>query len=250
MERSKHTLKRLVALIIILCSVPDLYAESHRKIVYNAFINREMNKWGNIIHSIETNNPPTTIDQKIELINYYYGYIGYLIGQKKYETAQSYIVKGEKLITQILHASPNNATTYAFKGSFIGFRIGISKFKAIYLGPESLGYIEKALELDPQNVQGTIDRGNVFFYAPGIFGGDKNEALNLYLRAAKQIEKSKDTDQNWAYLNLLTTIGIAFDKLNRPNEAKLIYEKILRKEPNFRWVKEELYPKLLARNKK
>jgi tetratricopeptide (TPR) repeat protein len=247
MERPKHTLNRLLTLIVLYCAIPDINAESSRKTVYNAFINREMYKWDNIIHSIETNNPPTTIENKLELINYYYGYIGYLIGQKHYEKAENYIIKGEKLIDQILHNSPKNSTTYAFKGSFLGFRIGISKFKAIYLGPESISFVEKSLEIDPQNIQGIIDRGNIYFYTPSIFGGDKHEALNFYLKAARLMERNKETDQNWAYLNLLTTIGIAYDKLNKTKDAKLIFEKILRKEPNFKWVKEELYPKLIAK---
>lgn len=203
-----------------------------------------MYKWGSIINTIEKGKTASTVDQKLELINVYYGYIGHLIGKKQFDSAEIMIARGEKLIVQVLKASPNNATAYAYKGSFLGFRMGISKFKTFTLGRESLYDINKAYALDPENIQALIDKGNILYYSPGIFGGNKEEALKYYLKGSRLLEKNNNTDQNWVYLNLLTTIALAFDKTERHKEAMLICEKILRKEPNYRWVKDVLYPRL------
>jgi tetratricopeptide (TPR) repeat protein len=246
----KYHLKILAISCLLFSIALGISAESaYKKTIYYCFINREMYKWANIIHNIETNNPPVTIEQKLELIDYYYGFVGYLIGKKQLELAEKYVNKADKLIVQVLKESPKNATAYSYKGSFIGYRIGISKFKAIYLGPESSAYVNKAYELDPQNIQAIIDKGNILFYSPSIFGGDKEEALKFYLKGAKLIETNKDTYQNWAYLNLLTITALAYEKTEQPQRAKLIYDKILRQEPNFYWVKVDLYPKFLAKNK-
>ena len=250
MIHSKLTLNRIFIILFLFTLAPEAYSESpYKKTLYNAFINREMYKWGTIIHTMETGKPITTVDQKLELINYYYGYIGFLIGKKQHDDAGIMINKGEKLIQQVLQASPRNATAYAFKGSFIGFRIGISKLRTFSLSRESSSYIDKANELDPQNIQALIDEGNMLYYSPKFFGGDKEEALRYYSKASKIIEKNRDTDQNWAYLNLLTTIALAYEKTNRPEDARITYVKILRNEPNYKWVRDVLYPRLQHKGK-
>jgi len=246
MESKKYTLNKLVLTLFLFTLAPEIFAESpYKRNFYNSFINREMYKWGNIISTIESGKPATTIDQKLELINYYYGYIGYLIGKKQHDTAGSMIIKGEKLIHQVLLVSPNNATANAFKGSFLGFRMGISKFKTFSLSRESMADINKAYALDPQNIQAIIDKGNILYYSPGIFGGDKKEALTYYLKGSRILEKNKDTDQNWVYLNLLTIIALTYEKTDNPEQAKLICVKILHKEPNYKWVRDVFYPRLL-----
>ena len=42
---------------------------------------------------------------------------------KKNETAQKFIVKGKKLIADVIKMSPNNATAYAFKVHFLVFAL-------------------------------------------------------------------------------------------------------------------------------
>lgn len=248
MESSKCSINKLFITLFLFTLAPYIYSEStYKKTFYTTYINREMYKWGGILHTIEANKPPTTTDQRLDLINYYYGYIGYLIGKKQYEEAGNQIIKGEKIIHQVLNVSPRNATAYAYKGSFIGFRIGISKLKTFSLSRESMENINKAYELDPQNVQAIIDKGNILFYSPRLFGGDKDEALNFYLKGSRILEKNKDTDQNWVYLNLLTMVAQAYDKTNNREDAKLTCVKILRKEPNYKWMKDVYYPKLLEK---
>ena len=56
--------------------------------------------------------------------------------------------------------------------------------------------MNKALELDPQNIQAIIDKGNQLFYAPEMLGGDKKEALTYFLKAANILEKKKETNEN------------------------------------------------------
>lgn len=250
MEWPKSTLNKLIITLILISLTTAIFAESpYKKNIYRAFIARDMIKWEKVIRTIEASNSINTVDQKLELINYYYGYIGYLIGIKQYTKAEKLIIKGENLITEVLLISPKNATAYSFKGSFIGFHIGISKFKAIFLKSESKCNINKALELDPQNVQALIDKGNTLYYAPRLLGGNKKEALTYLLKAANILEQKKETNENWVYLNLLTIIADAYDKTDNLEEAKLYYEKILRDEPQIIWVKNDLYPKFLAKIK-
>jgi len=241
---------KIIIPLVLLAFTSQAFPESpYKKSIYSAFITHDMIKWESAIRTMEASNSTNTIDQKLELINYYYGYIGWSIGKKKYAEAEKFIPKGEKLINQVLSVSPKNATAYSFKGSFLGFKIGIDKCKAIFLGSESKNYINKALLLDPMNIQAIIDKGNMLYYEPYFFGGDKKEALNYFLKGAKIMEKNNDTYQNWVYLNLLTMIANAYEKTDNLEGAKLIYEKIMRNEPDILWVKNGLYPNLLAKIK-
>jgi tetratricopeptide (TPR) repeat protein len=250
MEWSNSTQAKFITLLVLLTITSAVFSESpYKKSIYSAFITHDMAKWENVIHTIESSNATTTVDQKLELINYYYGYIGWLIGQKQFAKAEKFIPKGEKLIQQVLKVSPNNATAYSFKGSYLGFKIGIDKCKAIFLGSDSKRSINKALELDPQNLQAIIDKGNLLYYSPRFFGGDKKEALNYFLRGARIMEKNKDVNQNWVYLNLLTIIASAYEMTDKLEDAKLVYEKIIKEEPDIKWVKYDLYPSLLAKMK-
>ena len=237
----------MVTLILLSLTTTAFSESPYKKPIYAAFITHDMAKWDNTIRAIEASNSANTVDQKLELINDYYGYIGWLIGQKQYAKAEKLIPKGERLVNQVLGMSPKNATAYSFKGSFTGFKIAIDKCKAIFLESESKNCINKALELDPENIQALIDKGNILFYAPRIFGGNKKEALSYFLKAERLMERNKETYQNWIYLNLLTIIATSYEKTNNMEDAKLVYEKILRNEPDIKWVKDGLYPTLLAK---
>lgn len=250
MEKPKHLSCLTIVLCLILVGYQPVASQSaYKKTIYNAYIKGDMAKWAAVINILERSEEGNTVDHKLELVSYYYGYIGYLLGLKKNDEAQKLVEKGESHLRQVLRADPRNATAYAFRGAFIGFRIGISKFKAIALGPEGSALVDKALELDSKNVQAIIDRGNALLYTPALFGGDKQEAIKLFHKGARLLETSQNTENNWFYLSILTTTARAYEKTNDYAKAKTMYEKILLKEPNFRWVKEELYPKLLAKIK-
>ncbi len=248
LNRTKIKIVKLLLLLLFILPTINIQAESsYKKLFYRTFVNREMYKWGELIHSVETNNSAKTIDQKLELINYYYGYVGHLMNKKKHQTASEYIDKGQDLIDNVIDLSPHNSTALSYKGAFQGFKMGFSKVKAVYLAPKCMLNINKAYKLDHENSQIIINKANLLFYSPSTLGGDKVDALILYHKAMIIMEKNKDTDQNWNYLNLLTTIAIGLDKTDKPHDAKKMYEKILKIEPDFKWVRDDLYPNLLKR---
>jgi tetratricopeptide (TPR) repeat protein len=80
---------------------------------------------------------------------------------------------------------------------------------------------------------------------PAIFGGDKNETIQLYLKAVKLIENKNDNNNNWNYLNLLTNNINVYMELEQYKTAKFYCEKTLLIEANFDWVKNKLYKQVL-----
>lgn len=237
-------------MIILLFSIQSSFSQTtYSDSIYKAYSRGKMDKWFNIMKACEKSASHKSLAEQLELISYYYGYTGWLINAEKYDTAEKYIDKSEGIINTLLNESPENATLYAYKGAYIGFRIGLSKLKAVYLGRRSIKNIDKALELDPDNIQGNIEKGNSLYYCPSIFGGDKEEAITYYIRAVKSFEKQGLVVNNWMYINTMTALGQAYEATDQIQLAKVCYEKIMRIFPNFMWVEDELYPDMIKRHK-
>jgi tetratricopeptide (TPR) repeat protein len=233
--------------IFVLTFNASIGQPSYKDQIYKAYIRGNMTKWYAIMTACETDGKRNTTDAKLELINYYYGYTGWLISVKKYEEAKLYIGKSENIINNILVENPQNATALAYKGAFLAYEIGVTNLKAIFLGYKSMGYIDQALEIEPMNVQAHIEKGNAMFYSPSAFGGDKKQAIFHYRDAVKYMEQLDLIENNWMYLNTMTAMGLAYEATKQIQDAKLCYEKIIRFEPHFMWVGEELYPDMLKR---
>lgn len=237
--------KIILIFLIISIVLKPIYAQNNNKVaIYNAFIKGDMKAWKNIITYIE-HSKPTSVSDKIELLGYYYGYIGYSLGIKETTQAEIYIEKGDKLLTELEKTNPNNANVHAFKAAFIGFKIAVSPYKAPFIGNSSIESVKKALSLDKNNIQANIEQANILYYAPFVFGGDKDKAQEYYQKAITLFEENpKGNKQNWLYLSLLTQIGQMQTSEEKYNEAKKTYQKILKIEPNYNYVKNELLPAL------
>lgn len=240
-------LRVLVVLILFTLAAQNTVAQfTNKRNIYKAFVNDDWSLWLKEIKLTEQKKMEN-IEQKFELINLYYGYIGHLVAKKQYDEATKYISKGELLLSQILKLNPENATAMAYKGSFTGFKIPMNKLKVFSLGNESMEFVNDAYRQDNNNLQAIIDKGSALFFTPKIFGGNKPEALKLFLKAMKLYEFNKNTTNNWMYLHVLTLVARAYEKTGQLNNAKTVYEKILRIEPEFKLVKLELYPLLIRK---
>ncbi len=239
MERAKYFFLTVMLLFLL---PPDVSGEdNYRRKIYLAYINGDMAGWEAVIREIE-NGGTDSFDGRMDLLNYYYGYTAFLIGSKRNKEAEGYIKKGEELIGALLEVDPENAALYAYKGSFTGFKIGLNKLRAPRLGPQSMKWIAKARELDADDIQVLADRGNMLYYAPRLFGGNKKEGMESIRQAIRRMESEGKAADNWFYLNLLTSLAQYHEERGELPAAVEIYEKILRTAPGYKWVRDELYP--------
>lgn len=250
MERQKYISRSVIIISTLLLSMQLSFSQNPcRDSIYKAYSRGKMDTWYELMHTCQKNMNPKSSEEQLELISYYYGYTAWLINAEKFDTAEEYIDKSEEIIDTLLDESPENSTLLAYKGAYIAFTIGISNLKAIYLGRRSIRYIDKAIELDPENIQGNIEKGNSLYYCPSIFGGDKTEAIKYYVKAVRSFEEQGLVVNNWMYINTMTALGQAYEATDQIQLAKLCYEKIIRIFPNFMWVEDELYPDMMKRNK-
>jgi len=220
---------------------------ANKNVIYNAYITSDMALWKKTIDDMQKQNNKNAA-YILELINYQYGYIGWCIGNKKYDEAKQYIAQGEKNIEKLEKINYQLSMLNAYKSAFYGFKIGLNKLQAPFIGPKSIDCAKFAIQLDANNPYGYIQIGNSEYYMPAAFGGSKTNAIEYYKKARMIMESDSVMIKNdWNYLSLLTQIALGYEELEQYNKAKAYYDLILRIEPQYKWVKEELYPKFIKK---
>ncbi len=239
MERTKYFLTLIFLLLSLL-----IFCQNNANI-YESYITDDMDKWKTVMDSIQKKAKKTN-ETKLNLLNYQYGYISYCITEDKDSQAEKYIEKANKLIEQLEQNKYKLSVLYAYKAALIGFKIGLSPYKAPFMGPKSSKYAQTSVEINPNNTLGYIQLGNIAYHKPSIFGGSKSEAIKHYIHALKLMEKEpKKLKNNWNYLNLLVSIIKTYISQEEFLSAKQYCIKALKFEPRFNWVKKQLYPQVL-----
>jgi hypothetical protein len=242
MERSKYT----IVLILLFCFGLNLKA-SYKSEIYIAFVRNNMKNWKTIIDGMEANTNKSS-DFRLELVNYQYGYIAWCIGNKKDEEAKKYLDLAEKNIAYLEKQKFNLSMVNAYKAAFYGFKIGLNKLLAPFIGSKSMDCAKQALNIDNKNPFGHVQYANIQYYMPSMFGGSKTDALLHYLKAMDLMEQNPSFNaEDWNYINLLTIIGKAYWEIGSLQTTKRYFEKIilLTKGYEYEWVKKEMYPQLL-----
>lgn len=240
-------MKRCKILFLLLFALfPFSLMASERESIYNAYIFNDMESWKRIIDRMHT-IPDKTVEQELDLLNFEYGYIGWCMGNKKTSLVKIYMDRVEVRIASLRKRDVKPALLYAYESACLGYRVGLNKFKAPVLGRKSVTAAEKSVKLDPNNAFGYVQLGNIDYYRPALFGGSKREAIKYYLIAEKlYLSKMKSGEvegKDWNVLALWVQIAQAYDALDEVKRADGYYKKILAKEPNFKWVKDNLYAK-------
>jgi len=240
---------RITAIISLLFfSIAGIYSND-KVTIYNAYVNNDMSAWKIVIDRIQKqeNKNNETI---LSLINYQYGYIGWCIGMKKDSEAEYYISLADDNIALLEKSNYALSKIYAYKAALYGYEIGLNIIKAPFIGPKSIKYAENALKLDQKNPLAYIQLGNIQFYMPSMFGGSAYEAIQYFLKARVLMEANPDAvRQDWNYLHLLTLLVQAYTDVKDYKSAKAYCELILKIEPKFVWIKDELYPQVMKQFK-
>ncbi len=238
MERAKY----FMIVILLLISEIAPASGSRKAEIYKAYTGNKMDRWKEIIDQMEQEKA-TEKDFLAELVNYQYGYIGWCIGMDKTDAAKEYLTMAEQNLGQLERMNAGTSLIHAYQSAFYGFKIGLSRIRAPFYGPRSVKHARQAIEDNSSEPLGYIQYGNSQFYMPAVFGGSKEEAIVYFQKAQELMEQDADKIKNdWNYLSLLTLIAQSFEEIGQYSQAQEYYEKILKFEPRFLWVKDELYP--------
>lgn len=211
--------------------------------IYEAFITGEMDLWEDAINQLQTTWEQTGNHGVLyDLVVAQYGYIAFLIADKEKKEARVYVKRAEANLERLLEYRDNWARAHALLGAIYGFKVGLDPYKAVVFGKRSFDENNRAFELAPNDPQVWMEKANIELYKPSIFGSNAPEAVKMYAKAVSLYETSGESDKNWLYLNTLSGLATAQIEAGQLNKANETYRKLLRAEPEFKWIRDEIYP--------
>ena len=224
--------------------------QDYQSRIYSAYIQNDMNSWKMVMDEMEANyktNQGTSL--LYDLVEAEYGYVGYCISVKRKKEARILLEKAEDHLQLLLKVYKDDPRFLSLQGAFYGLRISLTPFKAPVYGKKSMEANQRALQLGPSEPQAWMEKANIEFYKPAVFGGSKREAVTLYKKAVRLYESDpRGTSQNWLYMNCLAGLGIAYEETGQIKNAGEVYRKLLNLEPSFSWIRDDLYPQYLQKH--
>ena len=243
-------MKRLVILIpFVLIASTNLYSSGiseAREKLYDAYIEGNNPLWIEVMNDLEKSYKKTkNVFILHELTKSQYGYIGMLIDKGDYKTAKLILPKAKENIEELLDYNEDWADVRGLRAGIYGFKIILYPNQVILKGPKGKLYLNKATSLKEITPSVLIEMANYKYHTPALLGGDIDDAIRYYKYAIRLFELTNQSSNNWQYVNAMVWLAISLDRKGESTEAKKVLQKLLKQEPEFVWVKDNLYPKIL-----
>ena len=166
--------------------------------------------------------------------------------QASRKQAAVYMAEAQTQLKQIVAANPSHAEAYALLSTLYGQEIGNSAWKGMTIGPKSSAAIETALKLARDNPRVALQAGVGAFFTPKMFGGGLDKA-EKEIRRAEMLFAKESTNQpwpNWGRLDVLAWMGQVLAAKGDREGARAYYDRALKLQPDFGWVRFVLLPAL------
>lgn len=226
-------MRTIVTIFFLFIVSPFLLHAHNEKIYYEAFISNHPEKWKNLLDASEATT--LSMSDKINKLQYLYGYIGWNIRENRKEEGIKYLREMEELLKTL--SLPENEQCL-FNSIVLSFGILLGTRNPVTNGRKVVKQIDKALAAPIPSSLAYIQKGNTYLNMPALFGGSRKKALEWFLRARQLLEKEDKTTRNWLYIHLLCTICETYQANEQPSEAEHYYLYIKQLEPNLFWLEE------------
>jgi len=236
-----------VALLIfaILPSALGQEGDDYTQRLYQAYVKYEFPLWEDIIKEMDREYELSQDKELLyDLCFAWYGYIGYLLNEEENKKAKKELKKAEDRAEELEVLFSGRHDVLALRGAFVGYRIVISKFSAIYLSRKALKYVHTAYESADICFNCNTEMGSRYYYVPRFLGGSKQKAIPYYEKAVELLESSSlKTEHSWLYINGVLMLANAYKETDRLDLACPLWKKLLEYEPEADWIREKLYSK-------
>jgi tetratricopeptide (TPR) repeat protein len=198
-------------------------------------------------HQGALDKKPEDDSLRYNLVFAQFGLLNATLRTKDEDTFDEYYDKAVKLTDELIVHNKKWAEPQALLSALYGVKMAYSSIQGMVLGSKSNSLISKAKQLNPNSAFVWKVYANSKFFTPEMFGGDLDEAIESYTRCIQLYEaKPEALKNNWHYLDALAFLGQAYVKRENKVEAIATFEKALKNEPDFYWVKNVLLPKAKA----
>jgi tetratricopeptide (TPR) repeat protein len=230
------TNSRIFAFLMMVTLMAMRFPQDIKQLSYQAYLTQDKNAWKqNVALATQTYQSQPKEENLFHLALTEYGLLNATMVDQDERLFDAYADGLEKRLTTLTKSKTYGAEAKALLSSLYGFKIAYSPMKGMFLGPKSSGLLEEAFGQAPNSpIVLKMMAGNKYF-TPETWGGDKDEALQLFQKSNQAFEKS-GKEQNWMYLDNLAWIGMIHLEKGNEAKAKEVWTEAVKMEPNFHWV--------------
>ena len=186
------------------------------------------------------------------------GWAAYYMGLSSYRMASTtpdtkmqlkYIDQTIEVLEELVKSNDTHAEAAILLSGAYGWKAGLKPMRSMFLGPKANEYAARATALAPDNPRVVMLVAVSKFNTPPMFGGDKDAALEGFIRAAKLFEsyvQPSSLSPSWGQDDTYAWIGQAYTDKKNYAAAKEAYHEALSINPNNAWVKQVLLPAVEA----
>lgn len=235
----KNLLKTWLCSLLLICSV-SAFAQYDDCALTDAYMRQDMTVWDSYLHAYSFNS--LSQKEKLRYLSYEYGYVATAI-EIKAADAKQHLTDFEAHIDAMEKVIPQ-AQLLCYRSSAAAYHALYNKVLFVTKGAESYSLVKKAYETDSLNPGVLTLKGNVDFYAPKTLGGNKQRGMSCFFKARRIYEQQNLTHCNWNYLSCCLCIIQGYQKLGQYDKAINECKALLKKEPNYVYVRETLLPEI------
>jgi len=246
-------MKTLVLFLSLLITAPITQQPTHMtplNQVYECYLTDTRQLWNETISGLNASFRASAYKDEetlYALVLAQYGLMGAIYGDKPRNTSLLYktIDQTERSTKRLLTFHAYKSQANAFLAAITAMRVGLNPMRALTIGSKSDQHIREAIRLNPKNPTAWVEKGNLKYHSPPIFGGNMREAVSCFEQAVELFDEQPALRKdNWLYLHAMAWLGKSYEKVGKKEKAIAIYEKAIAYESRFLWVKEELLPRV------
>ena len=180
-------------------------------------------------------------NETAEMVHYYIGYTDYEIGirylfQQNKKSAKKHIYEGIEHLEKAIKLKDDFAEAYALLSLLLVYKIdNLSILSAFSSHSKAKKYIEKALELEPENPRVLFIAGYITYYTKEVYGGDKEKGLKYFQKSVDAFETYNPPQRfypDWGIVRANYHLGFSNMELGNLDEAQKCFEKVLEMSPD------------------
>ena len=246
-------MKTIIASLFLLCWAhyqQTQYPECD-EVMYKAYLGHQdvqvsKEQWKKIVAGRKTKlqSDPKNKDHLYDLSLAQFGLLTSTMRDQDENLFDDHVDETEKNLQTLIDENKNWGEPRALLAALYGLKINYSPVKGMYYGPKSGSLIEEAKKDTPSSPLVWKLYANYKFFTPETFGGDLKEAIKAYEKSIQLYESDPERiKNNWFYLDTMAFLGQAYLKDGQTARAIETYEKALKTEPGYSFVKFNLLPK-------
>ena len=187
---------------------------------------------------------PTNAEARYYLAYNQYRILTFLIGKGSNAETDTYSNSAIQNLKAISKIANYKSEASALLAAVYMMKLAKSQSEAPAISKKIYSLLAEAAAYNNSNPRIYLVKGIMLFNTPKMFGGSNRKAINNFDKAISLFEKKVKSPVNWGYLETLAWKGQALTRLGKYAEAETVYNKALKTEKNFSWVKYNLLPAL------